>query len=582
MDRLATASFVLAQRPTERGPSSADQAFAACPAENKPSFQHRATQILQKVRACPDKIRDFAECVVSAEVRLLLPAPSPLRFTRWQLWHTRMIGRYTSGILISFHVLCCLQRGTAVYDLRLLTWILCGAVDPDVALPAFKDIDAANSCKCNTTWSGDHVAYRCNTCGIWSSSCMCVDCFDITEHQGHDFRMYSSSTGGCCDCGNAAAWKPGGFCKRHKAAAASAKNSVDLIGPAAKAGAEAAIGAVIAQLLPFWNNLQASAGKQATPDGLNWQNRIKAVAALGYTRWLCLAATVCEGFRSLISQAFMSTELPALAVNSVGSMASENGAVSGHRLADSTSFADVSPLGISLSGLVHYPHSLMTLSSDLHLTLLFNEDFKQQFTRAFVKVYPAVATAQLTFQHSAAIPRAAEDHDALLNYLDKIICQLFVDSDMVLQIDQETGFVRTMLSHVVSILQPFTSNTTVHFPPDFDDTDFRGLASKFGFAEPLKFRILRDDAVPRLCSPLYRLVSDLRYALGHSSVAIRYLFEDEEPGQTLGTSLMGLAVTFMSLFHGVYAHRRAQGEHVAFEAPLLTQQVYQIASVVRG
>lgn len=417
---------------------------------------------------------------------------------------------------------------------------------------------------------------------------MCVDCFDITEHQGHDFRMYSSSTGGCCDCGNAAAWKSEGFCSRHRATAASAKNSVDLLNPAAKAGAKAAIGAAIVQLLPFWKNLQVSAPARQSAHataavGLDWRQdqRSATVAALGYTRWLCLAATVCEGFRSLISQAFTSTELSEIAASSVGTMASETGSHSG---GSSTSFADASPLGISLMSLVHYPRSLMTLSSDLHLTLLFNEDFKQQFTRAFVKVYPAVAAAQLKFQQLSATATAqeADDHDALLNYMDKIICQLFVDSDMVLQIDRETDFVRTMLSNVVSILQPFTSCKAVHFPPGFDDTDFCGLASKFGVAEPLTFRVLREDAVPRVCSPLYRLVSDLRYALGHPSVAIRYLFEADEPDQALGASVMGLAVKLMSLFQGMYSHRRAQGDHVEFEQPLLTQQVYQIASVVRA
>ena len=45
---------------------------------------------------------------------------------------------------------------------------------------------------------------------------MCVECFDPEEHKGHDFRLYSSPSGGCCDCGDPLAWSPSGFCKRHQ------------------------------------------------------------------------------------------------------------------------------------------------------------------------------------------------------------------------------------------------------------------------------------------------------------------------------------------------------------------------------
>ena len=36
----------------------------------------------------------------------------------------------------------------------------------------------------------DHLAYRCKTCGMSDSSCMCTECFDPDDHIGHDYRMY--------------------------------------------------------------------------------------------------------------------------------------------------------------------------------------------------------------------------------------------------------------------------------------------------------------------------------------------------------------------------------------------------------
>eukprot|EP00913_Durusdinium_trenchii_P003729 g3451.t1 len=58
------------------------------------------------------------------------------------------------------------------------------------------------------------IAYGCKTCGLSSASCICVFCFDAGDHEGHDFYI-SRSDYGCCDCGDAYAWRPSGFCRHH-------------------------------------------------------------------------------------------------------------------------------------------------------------------------------------------------------------------------------------------------------------------------------------------------------------------------------------------------------------------------------
>lgn len=54
------------------------------------------------------------------------------------------------------------------------------------------------------------------------------------NHEGHQYFMYRSTCGGCCDCGDASAWSPSGFCSKHKGAAG------DLCEAAVKAGELAA------------------------------------------------------------------------------------------------------------------------------------------------------------------------------------------------------------------------------------------------------------------------------------------------------------------------------------------------------
>ncbi|CAE7781515.1 Ubr1 [Symbiodinium sp. CCMP2456] len=69
-------------------------------------------------------------------------------------------------------------------------------------------------CRCDAVWYGDTIAYGCKTCGLSSASCICVFCFDAGDHEGHDFYI-SRSDYGCCDCGDAYAWRQTGFCRHH-------------------------------------------------------------------------------------------------------------------------------------------------------------------------------------------------------------------------------------------------------------------------------------------------------------------------------------------------------------------------------
>lgn len=69
-------------------------------------------------------------------------------------------------------------------------------------------------CRCDAVWYGDTIAYGCKTCGLSSASCICVFCFDAGDHEGHDFYI-SRSDYGCCDCGDAYAWRKSGFCRHH-------------------------------------------------------------------------------------------------------------------------------------------------------------------------------------------------------------------------------------------------------------------------------------------------------------------------------------------------------------------------------
>jgi E3 ubiquitin-protein ligase UBR1 len=44
-------------------------------------------------------------------------------------------------------------------------------------------------------------------CGLDDTCVMCAKCFNATNHENHEVYIYVSNAGGCCDCGDAEAWK---------------------------------------------------------------------------------------------------------------------------------------------------------------------------------------------------------------------------------------------------------------------------------------------------------------------------------------------------------------------------------------
>lgn len=59
---------------------------------------------------------------------------------------------------------------------------------------------------CTNVWTAGTVAYRCRTCQVTATSAVCVACFKAGGHEGHDYILYRSPAGGCCDCGDLSSW----------------------------------------------------------------------------------------------------------------------------------------------------------------------------------------------------------------------------------------------------------------------------------------------------------------------------------------------------------------------------------------
>uniref|UniRef100_A0A0D9UWR3 E3 ubiquitin-protein ligase n=1 Tax=Leersia perrieri TaxID=77586 RepID=A0A0D9UWR3_9ORYZ len=125
--------------------------------------------------------------------------------------------------------------------LSWLQWLMFNN-EPHAMLDHLERKSAGERAVCGSVWGQNDLAYRCRTCEHDPTCAICVPCFQNGNHKDHDYSiMYTG--GGCCDCGDATAWKRDGFCSRHKGA--------EQIKPLPEELASS-VGPVLDVLLQFW------------------------------------------------------------------------------------------------------------------------------------------------------------------------------------------------------------------------------------------------------------------------------------------------------------------------------------------
>ncbi|XP_041969901.1 E3 ubiquitin-protein ligase UBR1 isoform X2 [Aricia agestis] len=70
---------------------------------------------------------------------------------------------------------------------------------------------------CGRVFRQGEPAYSCRECGMDNTCVLCVECFKVSAHRHHKYKMGQSGGGGCCDCGDTEAWKRDPFCELHAA-----------------------------------------------------------------------------------------------------------------------------------------------------------------------------------------------------------------------------------------------------------------------------------------------------------------------------------------------------------------------------
>lgn len=83
--------------------------------------------------------------------------------------------------------------------------------------------EAARGKACGHIFKSGEATYRCKTCTLDETCVLCSRCFESSDHAGHMvYVSISPGNSGCCDCGDAEAWKIPVNCAIHTAETSSA------------------------------------------------------------------------------------------------------------------------------------------------------------------------------------------------------------------------------------------------------------------------------------------------------------------------------------------------------------------------
>lgn len=68
---------------------------------------------------------------------------------------------------------------------------------------------------CQYQFKANDIVWICKQCQKDETCVLCNECYQESDHTGHEVYFYHSTYGGCCDCGDSYSWNPAGFCKNH-------------------------------------------------------------------------------------------------------------------------------------------------------------------------------------------------------------------------------------------------------------------------------------------------------------------------------------------------------------------------------
>ncbi|XP_074659002.1 E3 ubiquitin-protein ligase UBR3-like [Tubulanus polymorphus] len=425
-------------------------------------------------------------------------------------------------------------------------WLIAGGATFDDFAKTVRMYD--NAVTCGLVWTANFVAYRCRTCGISPCMSLCAECFQASDHQGHDFNMFRSQAGGACDCGDVSVMNPDGFCPRHGPNRTSQQHSVppDLL-------------VIAEEMMPrlLWRFIQHLRGN-SKPEMLD-TFLVAMEDADQYLTFLHTLSDMGAAMRHVFTSAMTNTQVYK------NFNESRRGQTSTHNASPSSSTADVDfdeelqinyetaieslrfppmpeelpELARQQSKLVHtnlleelvfwmvkfeFPQKIVTLL----LSILPDDAYKEAFTRTFVQHYSRISIALVN----------SIDRQTISNRVVHISVQLFSNESIASKIAEQYQLIHVMIASLNHMLKNILTESTLQV-----------AECNLHMVVDCSKDILRDHCY-------WPVVSDLINLLSHSSIA-NQIFDD--------LKMMPMWLELISYFQGMNLNVRELSQHVEYE-----------------
>eukprot|EP01134_Creolimax_fragrantissima_P005787 CFRG5787T1 len=103
-----------------------------------------------------------------------------------------------------------------ILKLQMLMVGTTNPVDADEVIDSLKHLNAPSS-TCGRIFRNGDPTFACRDCANDPTCVLCQNCFQESTHRTHNYVMYTSNGGGCCDCGDQEAWVDGtAHCSKHR------------------------------------------------------------------------------------------------------------------------------------------------------------------------------------------------------------------------------------------------------------------------------------------------------------------------------------------------------------------------------
>ncbi|KAF4662877.1 hypothetical protein FOL47_006019, partial [Perkinsus chesapeaki] len=407
-------------------------------------------------------------------------------------------------------------------------------------------------CRCDAVWydkgqrvltyvadGRETIAYGCKTCGLSSASCICVACFDAGEHEGHDFFI-SRSDYGCCDCGDAYAWRPEGFCKKHTGPLPNV-DPADALPSITRSILPTAIGVVCSVLLGMIHETVAMKNPQSM-SSLRSSHQLVDDQVSMILQWLMDLSTLHDGLRRSTAKAILKSVALRFDKETDEMVPFEfemKGIREGGRQGTIIEALLTSLHKLGIKG----RKALTNFIVDQMLDLTFKHDFSILFVRlyhdlALARTSPAKDKGLLLASSTVAdIQRHSE--------LGDFTCQMFTRKDVTVMLATEYDILGTILRTARDMLR----RTIMREKVDEDTAIYQGV--------DVRHAIIKKHE-------LTQCTMDLLYVLDHDEVHSVIM---ENDGKIMKEVVAPGWCALLKLAQFCYPNRVQRGNHVEFSDP---------------